>query len=237
MRSLSDADLLGLWERGIRRHPLDRALLVLAAVFPETPWERLADWPLGRRNQALARVRCHCFGPLLRAWTECVNCGEKLEFEMNAQLLAGQNDGENTNAEEPVSARNLSLRLPSSRDLARAVGEMDPFAGALRIAQSCLVEPNPHSKWSEEELSEIGERLALADPFAEHFSHFTAPTAEKTGKQHSTWRLFFGWRSRAGPGKFFFAYTLWHRPTVGRKPKSCRSRTSGALTYLEMAQS
>ena len=58
MRTLSESDLLELWEAGARRHPLDRALLILAAALPEQSHDRLADWPLGRRNEALARLHC-----------------------------------------------------------------------------------------------------------------------------------------------------------------------------------
>jgi hypothetical protein len=167
MRPLDDTELLGLWESGLRRHPLDRALLALSAALPEMPCAELADWPLGRRNQALTRLRCLCFGPFLRGWTACVQCGEKLEFEMNAQILAGGETGENNGSNEPVTVNGRTFRLPTSRDLARAAGESDPMAGAVRLAESCLVEASPPAKWSEEELSAIGERLALADPLAE----------------------------------------------------------------------
>jgi hypothetical protein len=167
MRTLSDAEFLDLWESGVRRHPLDRALLTLAAALPEVPYERLADWPIGRRNQTLTRLYCENFGSRLLAWTVCVQCGEKLEFEMNAELMAGDDVHGNASADERVTANEWTFRLPNSRDLARAVREADPVGGAVRIVESCLVSANPPAQWSEEDLSAIGEKLAMADPMAE----------------------------------------------------------------------
>jgi hypothetical protein len=167
MRTLSDAEFLGLWESGIHRHPLDRALLTLAAAFPEIPYERLADWPIGRRNQNLGKLYCECFGPRLRAWIACVNCGEKLEFEMNGELMAGGHIEGDPSAEEQVIVNAWTFRLPNSRDLARAAGEPDAGAAAVGIIESCLLSANPPCKWSDEDLFAIGESLALADPLAE----------------------------------------------------------------------
>jgi hypothetical protein len=50
------------------------------AAFPESRRESIADWPLGRRNRALAELRCATFGRWLRGWTACEQCGEKLEL-------------------------------------------------------------------------------------------------------------------------------------------------------------
>lgn len=167
MRVLSDTDLLGLWESGARRHPLDRALLALAAAFPGTAYDSLADWPIGRRNRALTRLRCRCFGPSLRGWTACAGCGEKLEFELDGRVLAGGEADGDAPAGEPVAAHGQSFRIPTSRDLARAASEKDPAAGAIRILEACVVGPVPASGWSEAAVSDIGDQLARADPLAE----------------------------------------------------------------------
>jgi len=79
MRSLSNLDFLDLWERGLGFHPLDQGLRLLSKAFPGISHDALADWPLGRCNQALAELHCAWFGPNLHAWTDCIKCGEKLE--------------------------------------------------------------------------------------------------------------------------------------------------------------
>jgi len=103
MRTLSDADLLDLWEQGVCRYPLDRALLILAAVLPDVSYDDLADWPLGRRNRGLAAI----------------------------------------------------------------LQETDPHQASMRLVDHCLLDASAPHSWSDAELEEIGERMALADPQAE----------------------------------------------------------------------
>ncbi len=188
MRQLSDSDVLSLWENGIRHHPLDRAIMLLAAAFPGTPFEQIAEWPLGRRNQALARVHCDHFGTAIRGWTTCPDCAEKLEFEFDSAAVAATENSEAPAASSDwVVAGRGSFRLPTSRDLAAALNETDARSAATRIVESCRIIPSPDSEappalelqssgtfggdvagqWSDEELEEIGDRMALADPLAE----------------------------------------------------------------------
>lgn len=167
MQPLGDAELVGLWERGSSLHPLDRALLALAAALPGIPHSRLADWPLGQRNQALARLHGLCFGPVLRGWTACAKCGEKLEFEMNTQALTDGPSGEKSSSDQAVTVNDRTFRLPTSRDLAHIARETDPTAGAVRLVERCLVGMNPPAVWTGDDLSAISDQLALADPLAE----------------------------------------------------------------------
>ena len=39
--------LLEVWERGARRHPLDRGLLLLSIARPDDALDSLADVPIG----------------------------------------------------------------------------------------------------------------------------------------------------------------------------------------------
>ena len=188
MRSLSDSDLLNLWERGLRRHPLDRALLALSQVFPETTYDRLADWPLGRRNQALAELHCMYFGQKLQGWISCASCGEKLEFELDGRVITADelNNDLGSRSDEPIVVNRGTFRLPTSRDLAKAAQETDPRLAAISIVENCRIAPGQSPRmstdsgetsgqvpdlrsesWSDEDLEEIGERMASADPLAE----------------------------------------------------------------------
>jgi hypothetical protein len=167
MRALNNSEFLNLWEHGAGLHPLDQGLLALSAAFPETPCENLADWPLGRRNRALARLRCLQFGPRLQAWLACTHCGEKLEFEMDARTLAGEQSHEECSSGEPIVVRGHSFRLPTSRDLARAVAATDTRSAAVRLIESCRLESDGPVEWSPADIEEVGERMALADPLAE----------------------------------------------------------------------
>jgi len=163
MRGLSDTGLLELWESGHGRHPLDRALLCLAATAQGEGGEDLADWPLGRRDRALLELRRQCFGDRMHGWTACRACGEKLEFEMDARSLAEE-------AVDPVGrlvVKGREARLPTSRDLALAVAERDPVQASIKIVERCLGAPPAPGDWSVDDLEEIGDEMAKADPFAE----------------------------------------------------------------------
>jgi hypothetical protein len=163
MRALSSPDFLDLWERGCNLHPVDQGLLALGAALPKAAQDSLADWPLGRRNRALAALRCSCFGPSLKAWTSCNRCDEKLEFELNGEAWAASSD-----EVEPIVVKGRSFRSPTSRDLARAAGEADLGLAIRRLLAGCLVDSaDSLEELSEEELHEIGERMAAADPLAE----------------------------------------------------------------------
>jgi hypothetical protein len=167
MHTLSDTDLFRVWESGYRLHPLDRALVTLGAAFPETPYERLADWPLGRRNKALLELRCACFGSRIRALAACSSCGEQLEFDIDARVLAGTDIRHDDEAQESIVVNGRTFRLPTSRDLACAVKAIGGRSAAANILDSCRITADDDAAWSDEDIEEIGERMAVADPLAE----------------------------------------------------------------------
>ena len=136
MPVLSSSSVLDLWDRGSQLHSLDQGLLALSAGFPETSYQTLADWPLGRRNRALAELRWSWFGPHLEGWASCPQCAEKLEFQLDARSLTAIEAA----GPEPVVVNGRSFRLPTSRDLARAAGETDPQSAALRLLEACRLE-------------------------------------------------------------------------------------------------
>jgi hypothetical protein len=120
--------------------------LALGAAFPETPYERFADWPLGRRNKALVDLRCKCFGARIAGWTSCAACGENLEFDLDgrALIIAGTNPDERSYAnqqDESIVVNQRSYRLPTSRDLAKVAQETDPRRAAIRIVENCRLAP------------------------------------------------------------------------------------------------
>jgi len=146
--------------------------MVLTAAFPENSAHAPADWPLGRRNSALAEWHCAVFGPTLEAWIACPQCGERLEFQMDAQSFIAQ---EERSADERVEVCGRLFRLPTSRDLARVAAESDPAVAALRLLESCCLDADGTEHWSAQDLEEVGERLASADPLAETRLEFRCP--------------------------------------------------------------
>ena len=137
--TLSAAGVLAVWDAGRDRHPVDRALLLLAAAQPGEPWERLAALPLPERDARLLELRMAALGPTLAVRAACPACAEPLEFslEVPALLAAG-------GAPPPLDASGggvtVRFRLPDSRDLAAAARARDVDGARRLLAARCVVE-------------------------------------------------------------------------------------------------
>jgi len=167
MQVPSEAQLLALWEQGLRRHPLDRALLLCAWARPEVPGPRLAELPLGAVNAALLRLREACFGRHIEAYVDCPRCGERLEVLLDAgELLAG---AAASDSREELELAGLRFRVPCSRDLAAVAGTvLDTEAAAHRLLELCCLEArNLPSDRLAGLLTEVETGLAALDPAAD----------------------------------------------------------------------
>lgn len=150
--------LIACWELGLRRHPLDRALLLYAAAEPDLDPDSLADHPLGRRNAALLRLRRSLFGDALQSSVNCPRCSERLEFSLSATtLLARAPAGAATHAELGA----LRLRLPTSRDLASIVSETEPGRAESKLLARLLGRSDVEDAFADEHLARA---LDAADP-------------------------------------------------------------------------
>jgi len=133
----SPAQLLALWEQGVRRHPIDRALLLGIWARPDLSPARLSDLPLGTLNRALLHFRESCFGSHISACVDCEYCGTRLELVLDTgQLLADTHDND-TLTEFEISG--LRFHVPCSRDLAVIAMEQDISAAALKLLQQCCL--------------------------------------------------------------------------------------------------
>jgi hypothetical protein len=68
MRPLSPQDLLLVWERGQRQHPMDRALTLLSAAYPDRKSAELAQLSIGQRDSLLLSLRSRTFGDTLKGF-------------------------------------------------------------------------------------------------------------------------------------------------------------------------
>jgi hypothetical protein len=87
MHRLDAARILELSERGAALSPCRRALLLLAAAWPEVPVEVLLGLPLGAQGRLLMRLRGETFGRELSARQSCRNCAEDFELNLDATAL------------------------------------------------------------------------------------------------------------------------------------------------------
>ncbi|MGH9652655.1 MAG: phage baseplate protein [Bryobacteraceae bacterium] len=175
MRTLSSFETLTVWERGMGWHPLDRGLLALRFA-DGSAGERIADWPLGRRNRALLELHEAWFGSQLEAWAACPQCGEKVEFELNVpDLTAPQPDKKQ---QTTVAVGEQTFRLPTSRDLAQAAISSDEQEASIQLLELCGIGDVEPAGWTDEIIEKIAESLAAADPMAETRVALTCPACD-----------------------------------------------------------
>lgn len=166
MQAPSETELLTLWERGLVRHPIDRALLLCAWARPELPPARISFLPLGTVNASLLRLREACFGACISAWIDCENCGQRLELALNTeQLIAGASERDSQIEFEIFSKR---FRLPCSRDLATIAGEQDTQSATMKLLKQCCLDQLDESTENLESiLPEVETAMETLDPAAD----------------------------------------------------------------------
>jgi len=172
MQVLGETEILALWERGLTRHSIDRALLLCAWARPDLPSSSFPDLPLGTINRALLRLRETCFGPRIIACIDCEHCGTRMEIVLDTgQLLAGikEDDAASEFDNSPVEFEisNLRFRVPCSRDLAAISGERDIKAAAVKLLEQCCLEhPEKKETGFANMLIEVEAAMEKLDPAA-----------------------------------------------------------------------
>lgn len=170
MRPPNDAELLALWERGLTRHAIDRAVLLGTWARPDLAPQRVADLPIGVLNEALLRLRALCFGARIDTYIECERCAVHMEVPLDAAaLLASVPD---VDTKDGVECAGFRFRAPSSRDLAAVAGDRDLESAARKLAARCRLgseelQPDHEVSWLDGMLDEIEARLEAMDPWAD----------------------------------------------------------------------
>jgi hypothetical protein len=139
MRTLSALDLVAAWEAGRDRHPVDRALLLLALAYPELTRDQLSALTIGQRNSRLLALRVQVLGSQLNAYAECPQCRAALEFSIDAPSLRSPEPAERTFT-LAVEGWDVHVRLPDSLDLAAISDVPDPDEARYVLLQRCVLE-------------------------------------------------------------------------------------------------
>ncbi len=186
MRPLSAYDLLRVWEVGEDRHPLDRALTLLAAACPELTWDELAALSIGQRDARLLTLRERTSGPRLNGFAECPGCAERLEFDVAVADLrvAGDPDTGEEAWELDTGGVALRFRLPNSRDLATILGCQNPSAARNLLVRRCVLEasrdgaPVAAGELPADVIAGLARRMSECDPQAEVLLDLRCPTCD-----------------------------------------------------------
>jgi hypothetical protein len=172
-------ELLRIWELGQDESPARRALRLLAAAAPEAGESGAARLSLGRRDACLLRLRSDMFGQTLECRVPCPQCGERLEFSLQAPDLIPTTPVESA---EPLRVElagcAVTARLPTAGDLAALGTE----ATARDLLERCVIDVRRDGEASDAQGVEddlvraLEERMLEGDPLAQLGLDLKCPT-------------------------------------------------------------
>lgn len=117
MSALNAAALLHAWEEGGSQPPVRRALLLLAAAWPDTSVDEWARASIGQRDGQLLTLREELFGSRLESLTACPQCKEQLEVTFNTQDIRVAPPAVRDRLRVEAGGYDIECRLPTSADL------------------------------------------------------------------------------------------------------------------------
>ena len=173
MRALSASEIIGAWERGIGRHPVDQALVLLSAACPSLAPEQLAAFTIGHRDACLLRLREAIFGPGASSTARCPHCSEALEFTVRTTDLVADPPDRGVRYELVEGGLALKFRLPDSTDLRAIVACPNVVAARRLLRDRCVLEvsrdgtENASDALSEQETAQLASLVAQCDPLAD----------------------------------------------------------------------
>lgn len=174
MRTLTDAELLNVWERGLGQPAVYQALNLLAASASETPPQDWAAVSIGRRDAAILALRERTFGSRIASLATCPACSELAEvtFEV-AQVLAEVPSESLATLSLVDFGYRVEFRLPNSLDVAAIENEASVEAARNTLFARCMLsaerdgESVSVSQLPLELVGKVADRMSIADPQAD----------------------------------------------------------------------
>jgi hypothetical protein len=168
MRTLSQKELLAVWEAGLDLALPELAVDLLRAAGAEGDPARLTP---GQLDAGLLDIRERLFGADMSASAQCPRCGQELEFEMRVEDVRMPSPMFVAEAELAISHGNYSVefRLPEAGDL---VG-LHANDSAMELLGRCVLRAQADGRdiapaeLPVEVAAAVSRRMAEADPQGE----------------------------------------------------------------------
>ena len=174
MQALSTRQIVQIWEQGYSQHDIDRALTILAVVYPDHSRAELAALTIGQRDSQLLTLRELTFGKRLTCYSVCPHCQGRLQFDLTTEALRIEQPRlEASDLAFRLEAFAMRIRLPTSSDLAAVAccaATDDPQQVLLK---RCLMEISKNGEAIEAQnlpetvLCAVSDQIAENDPQAE----------------------------------------------------------------------
>lgn len=147
LQTLSPNDILNVWEHGVSRHPIDRALTIILYSYPDITFEEITKFSVLKRDICLLDIYKKNFGSLLRCFSTCPSCKENLEFEVASEdILSKQNKITEDVIIFAANDIDITLRFPNSLDLASAASYENAAMSRNELIKRCITETRNEDK-------------------------------------------------------------------------------------------
>jgi len=177
MRGLGDHDLVIAYNRGLPRHPVDRALLLLHLAHPSASEDELVALPIGRRDRLLLDLREATFGGRIDLLASCPRCGTGVQLGMNSQEVRVPTGPVQRAYDLDLEDAHLRFRLLDSRDLAMAVAA--PRGRARDVLLRCALLELSGAVEPDRLAHELGRAIVREDPQCEILLGLTCPACAR----------------------------------------------------------
>lgn len=184
MRNLNPVEMLNIWEQCLNQPLLQKALVLLVAVFPDEQAESLAILTIGQRDRRLLQLRASLFGQQLLTTALCPRCNECIEWQSSIADYLIPDDKENkTKIENEFKTHNyfFRFRLPNSLDLAAVIECKNTQTARQLLLSRCLLHIE-HSGSScrvdqlpEPIIEKLNQQIEALDPQAEIRINLSCP--------------------------------------------------------------
>jgi hypothetical protein len=195
---LYEADLIGIWERGLGLQPA-RLALALVAAEPDIDPAAAAQWTVGERDSRVLNLRERALGPRLALVATCPACEEQVEAALEVGDLRVEGRTSTAEIEFEVGDRRLVARLPTAGDLVAIEQAEGVESARLDLLERCLLDSGGDPP-DERVVAAAAARMADADPQADIRLALSCPACDAD------------WEEQFDPVSFFWqeldAWTL-----------------------------
>jgi hypothetical protein len=140
MRTLTAAQLLDAWERGLSEPSYRRVVPLLAAASPDSSIDAVDALSIGERDRRLLLLREWTFGSKLASVVDCSECNEPLEWTVNAgDLFVGPAPETVNGLSLELDGYSIDFRTPNISDLAALAEFNDIAAGRSALIEKCVL--------------------------------------------------------------------------------------------------
>ena len=189
---LHAAAVLDVWEACRSEVPLRRAVMLVAAAWPDRSADEWAQASIGERDRRLLRLREICFGTRLDGLATCPRCQTDVEvtFDTRDVTCTAPDRQPPDTLHVRAAGYDIDLRLPTSADLLSLTPVVSDVDGRALLA-TCVQQvrrdqaPCDVASLPGEVLAAIAEELSQSDPQSDVQIDLTCPGC------HGVWAMPF----------------------------------------------